>query len=106
MAIRSIDMQVMIPKTPEVQKIKIMEMQNAQNNLSINLQKQQQENEQKLKQVKPTDKAYEGKIDRDAQKKNSNQKQQSKKNKEDDQKSKSDSNKKASKIRTKIDIRI
>ncbi|MDF2893018.1 MAG: hypothetical protein K0R80_3385 [Clostridia bacterium] len=95
MPIRSIDYQTMIPKAPEVQKIKHAEMQNPQNNNAINMHKEQQQNEKNLKKVNETKKAFEGKIKRDNPKKQ----QQDSKDQEEENKKKHD--KKQS-----IDIRI
>lgn len=97
MPIRSIDYQVMIPKTSEVQKIKHAEMQNPQNNDNINIHKQQEQNERNLKKVNETKKAFESKIKRDQQKK-----QQNNSNQEEEQKN----NKNKKKDRQTIDIRI
>jgi hypothetical protein len=85
----------MIPKAPEVQKIKHAEMQNPQNNNAINMHKEQQQNEKNLKKVNETKKAFEGKIKRDNPKKQ----QQDSKDQEEENKKKHD--KKQS-----IDIRI
>lgn len=69
MPIRSIDYQTMIPKAPEVQKLKHIEEHIPQNNNNINLHKQQEQNEKQLKKVNETKKAFEGKIRRDNPKK-------------------------------------
>jgi hypothetical protein len=72
MSIRSIDLQVMIPKTPEVQKAKSVEAENPINNNFINIQKEQQASKDKLKQVYGKDKAEGNKVDREKQNKNQN----------------------------------
>jgi hypothetical protein len=88
MPIRSIDYQIMIPKTTEVQKIKHAEMQNPDNNNNINMHKQQEQNERSLKKVNETKKAYESKIKRDQPKKqqkgNDQEEEQNKKKKKED----------------------
>ncbi|HYE12590.1 MAG TPA: hypothetical protein VEF53_20680 [Patescibacteria group bacterium] len=95
MPIRSIDYQTMIPKAPEVQKIKHAEMQNPQNNNAINMHQEQQQNERNLKKVNETKKAFEGKIKRD------NPKKQQQNSKDQEEENEKQHNKKKS-----IDIRI
>lgn len=97
MPIRSIDYQTIIPKAPEVQKIKHAETQNQQNNSAINMHKQQEQNERNLKKVNETKKAFEGKIKRDNPKKQ--QKNSSDQNEEQE-------NKKKKEQRQSIDIRV
>lgn len=96
MPIRSIDYQTIIPKAPEIQKIKHMEEHNPQNNNAINMHKQQEQNDKDLKKVNAAKKAFEGKIRRDQ-----NKKQQGNDKDQEDEKDKKDKKKKQS-----IDIRI
>jgi len=95
MPIRSIDFQTIIPKAPEIQKIKHMEEHNPQNNNLINMHKQQEQNDKELKKVNAAKKAVEGKIKRD----NPSKQQHSGKEQEEDQK-------KEKKKKQSIDIRI
>ena len=95
MPIRSIDFQTIIPKAPEVQKIKHMEEHNPQNNNLINMHKQQEQNEKELKKVNAAKKAFEGKIKRETPGKQQNS------GKEQEEENKKDKKKKQS-----IDIRI
>ena len=91
MPIRSIDYQTLIPKTPEVQKLKQAEMQNPQNNNAINMHKDQEQNDKNLKKVNETKKAFEGKIKRDTPNKqqgnNSDPEEQEKKKQKDKKRS-------------------
>lgn len=95
MSIRSIDYQTIIPKAPEVQKIKHAESQNPQNNSAINMHKQQEQNQKDLKRVNDVKKTYDGKINRD------NPQKEQKQNKDDDEQEK-----KKQKNKQSIDIRI
>ena len=72
MPIRSIDYQTLIPKTPEVQKLKQAEMQNPKNNNAISMHKEQEQNEKNLKKVNDTKKTFEAEIKRDNPKKQQN----------------------------------
>ena len=74
MSIRSVDFQTMIPKTPEVQRIKHAEMENEKINAQINIQKDAEKHNQSLKQVNKSDKLHESRINKD------DKKQKSKKN--------------------------
>ena len=65
MPIRSIDFQVLIPKTSEVQKIKYIENENQKINQQINIIKDSADRTKELKKVKKTDRAYESRIDKD-----------------------------------------
>ncbi|MDD2482520.1 MAG: hypothetical protein PHC44_02230 [Lutispora sp.] len=65
MSIRSIDFQVLIPKTPEVQKIKYIENESQKINQQINMIKDSENKTKELKKVKKADKAYESRIDKD-----------------------------------------
>lgn len=100
MPIRSIDLQTMIPKTQEVQKIKSSELEVPKNNIDINIHKDQQQNQQKLQQVKKKEKVYEAKINKDQQKKK-NQEQNKDKNNDHEKEDEASEN-----TRKKIDIRI
>lgn len=88
MGIRSIDYQTIIPKAPEVQKIKHNEAQNPANNQNINMHKQQEQNQSNLQKVNETKKPYEGKIKRD----NPRSKQQKQEKDDDEQKKKQKKN--------------
>lgn len=101
MSIRSIDIQTMVPKTLDVQKVKSAEAHNPNNNQMINVHKEQQQHQQNLKQVNHTDKPYNAKIDKEKEKNNKKNKKKSKKEKDDE----NDDNKEK-KIMTKIDILI
>lgn len=82
MSIRSIDFQTIIPKSPEVQKIKNIEHESARNNLNINIHKSQEQNDRKLKQVNENEKTYKSKIDRDKEREKSQKDNDSKSNKD------------------------
>lgn len=97
MPIRSIDFQTIIPKAPEVQKLKHMEEINPQNNNAINIHKQQEQNSKELKKVNETKKTFDGKIKRD-----NPRKQQSDDRNQDDQ----DEDKKKKNKKQSIDIKI
>ncbi len=101
MAIRPIDMQTIIPKTPEIQKIKSAEPQNQYNNQLINMQKDQQQTQKTLKQVNETKKAEKGRVERDN--KNSDKKNKNNNKKKDEESSENTEKKQSG---TRIDIRI
>lgn len=104
MPIRSIDLQTMIPKLPEVQKARSVEAETPQNNSNINLHKEQVQNEKNLKQVYKKDKTSGTRINRDQGKGKQQQEQKEKDDEEDRQKEKEKGG--MPRPKTKIDIRI
>lgn len=62
LTVRSIDLQVLIPKAPEVQKAKMMEQVVPQNNELINMNKDKKVAEEKLSQVNRKEKPDEIRI--------------------------------------------
>lgn len=80
MSIRSIDFQTLIPKTPEVQRIKHAEIENEKINAQINIQKDVEKHNKSLKKVNKSDKLYESRINKDAQRQKSKRNNDNKKN--------------------------
>lgn len=71
MPIRSIDFQILIPKTPEIHKIKHIENENQKINQQINVIEDSNKKNNELKQVNKTDKTYKARIDKDGKNGNS-----------------------------------
>lgn len=65
MSMRPVDLQTIIPKLPEVQKIKNAENDLEKNNLNINIQKEQRQNEQNTRQIIEAKKAQEARVNKD-----------------------------------------
>lgn len=84
MSIRSIDLQTLIPKTPEVQKIKSTEFEIPHNNINASIQSSQQQIQKDLKKVNQSPKGADVKInkERDKNSNNKKKKQEKKNNKE------------------------
>ena len=62
MSLRPVDLQTIIPKLPEVQKAKNAENELEKNNLSINMHKEQQQQDKNTQQIIETKKAQEARI--------------------------------------------
>jgi len=106
MTIRPVDLQTMIPKLPELQKVKSAESELERNNLNINIHKEQQQHDKETRQVTMTKKAEGSKIERDKQQKeNTGKQQKNRKGKDDEEKDGQQSEKKAEAHKS-IDIRI
>ena len=103
MSIRPVDMNVVIPKTPEVQKAKSVEAENPMNNNLINLHQEQHNNEQKQIQVNKKENPEAIKIKDDRQKRENN-KDNKKKEQTEEEARKEEENK--HKPKTSIDIKI
>ena len=95
MSIRSVDFQVLIPKAPEVQKLKHMEMENYKINQQINIMQDSTKKSEDLKRINKSDKTYNLAINRDEEK---SRKRDSDKNKEKKDKKKKRNNYAGSKI--------
>lgn len=110
MSIRSVDFQTMIPKTPEVQRIKHAEMENEKINAQINIQKDAEKHNQSLKQVNKSDKLHESRINKDDKKQKSKKNDDNKKdehNRKENKKANGEKNTNINKeLVSKIDIRI
>lgn len=107
MSIRSIDFQILIPKSQEVQKIKHTEVENQKTNAQINIQKDAENENKSLKQVNKSDKLHELTIYRDGQKQKSKENNKGRKNKKQSKEDKNESNKiPNTKRASRIDIRI
>lgn len=110
MSIRSVDFQTLIPKTPEVQKIKHSEIENEKINAQISIQKDAEKYNKSLKQVNKSDKLYESKINKDTNKQKSKRNNDNKNNghstKQKNQDNDENSQNKNRKLVSKIDIRI
>lgn len=65
MSLRPVDLQTIIPKLPEMQKAKNAENELEKNNLSINMHKEQQQQDKNTQQIIETKKAQEARINRD-----------------------------------------
>lgn len=71
MSIRSIDFQILIPKTTEIHKIKHIENENPKINQQINVLQESNKKNKELKQVNKTDRAYKSRVDKDGKNSNS-----------------------------------
>ncbi|MPN57459.1 hypothetical protein SDC9_205153 [bioreactor metagenome] len=84
MSIRTIDFQTIIPKSPEIQKIKNAENETQRNNLNIDIHKNQEQSDKKLKQVNGSQESYKTRIkdenDKEKGKNQSNYKREENKN--------------------------
>lgn len=106
MAIKPIDLQVMIPKLPEVQKERNASTDILKNNMAINMHKEQQQYEKDTKQVFETKKTHGARIEREGQRKG-RQGNKEKEQKEERSGDKDNQTKETSVKRlNKIDIRI
>ncbi|HOS68773.1 MAG TPA: hypothetical protein PLG67_03510 [Bacillota bacterium] len=106
MSIRPVDLQTIIPKLPEVQKAKNAENELEKNNLSINMHKEQQQQDKNTQQIVETKKAQESRINKDG-KQNRGQEEQKGEHKDRHHEDNEDSEKKkSSNPLTRIDIRI
>ena len=110
MSIRSVDFQTIIPKTPEVQRIKHAETENEKINAQINIHKDAEIHNKSLKQVNKSDKPHEARINKD-DKKQKSQGNKDNKNDEHSGKQNNKSNDEKNKnnnieLVSKIDIRI
>jgi len=94
MSIRSVDFQVLIPKAPEVQKIKHMELENYKINQQINITQDSIKKSQDLKRINKSDKTYSVVINRDEEKKKKRDKydKEDKNNRKNDKKEKNERN--------------
>jgi len=119
MTVRSLDLQVLIPKAPEVQKAKQMEQAIPQNNEYINMNKEKKVAEEKLSQVNRKAKPEEIRIsdrreherEREEQKKERDNRREKlleerKKSNAEAREKANSGNKKGKKQENKIDIRI
>ena len=110
MSIRSVDFQTMIPKTPEVQRIKHAEIENEKINAQINIQKDAEKYNQSLKQVNKSDRLHESRVDKDGKKQKSKKNDDNKKDehsRKENKKANGEKNTNTNKeLVSKIDIRI
>jgi len=65
MSIRSVDFQILIPKAPEIQKMRHVENENQRVNQHINIIEDSNKKTKELKQINKADKAYKARIDKD-----------------------------------------
>lgn len=65
MSIRSIDFQILIPKAPEIQKMRHVENENQKINQHINIIEDSNKKTKELKQINKADKAYKPRVDKD-----------------------------------------
>lgn len=86
MPIRSVDLQVLLPKIPEIQKIKHAENENYKINQQINIIQDSLKRTEDLKRINKSDKAYKVTINKDG--KNNRGKNQEKSQKDKDNKEK------------------
>ncbi len=106
MSLRPVDLQTIIPKLPEMQKAKNAENELEKNNLSINMHKEQQQQDKNTQQIIETKKAQEARINKDG-KQNRGQGDQKGEHKESQPEDNEDQEKKKNRNQmTRIDIRI
>ena len=106
MSLRPVDLQTIIPKLPEVQKAKNAENELEKNNLSINMHKEQQQQDKNTQQIIETKKAQEARINKDG-KQNRGQGDQKGEHKDSQPEENEDHGKKKNRNpMTRIDIRI
>lgn len=106
MSLRPVDLQTIIPKLPEVQKAKNAENELEKNNLSINMHKEQQQQDKNTQQIIETKKAQEARINKDG-KQNRGQGDQKGEHKDSQPEENEDQGKKKNRNpMTRIDIRI
>ncbi len=105
MSIKPIDMQVLIPKTPEIHKSKQLEINSEKSSAHLISQKNIEEQYKTLKQVNKSDKLYKPRISKD-DKKNSKEQHENEKRKkrEDDKENKKDLT--GATVHSRIDIKI
>lgn len=72
MSIKSIDFQILIPKTPEIHKIRQSEINSEKNTAQAAIIKSNEIQNKALKQVNKSHKPYKTKIDKDGQRENTN----------------------------------
>lgn len=77
MSIRSVDLQVLLPKVPEIQKIKHIENETLKNNQQINITQDSMKKTEDLKRISKSDKAYKLAINKDERNKGGKNKNQS-----------------------------
>jgi len=106
MTIRPVDIQTMIPKIPEVQKARNAENEIVKNNLSINIHKEQQQQEKNMKQVIEAKKSQGSKIDREGQQKGKQGKKEKKRRDDLPEDKDGESKEIKREFLTRIDIRI
>jgi len=105
MSIRSVDLQVLLPKVPEIQKVKHIENETLKNNQQINIIQDSLKKKEDLKRINKNDKAYKLAINKDERNKNGKNKNESHRQKDKDKKDMNENEGKYFKG-SKIDIRI
>ncbi|SHJ06288.1 hypothetical protein [Lutispora thermophila] len=88
MPIRSVDLQVLFPKVPEVQKIKNAENEVYKNNQQINIIQDSIKRKEDLKRINKNDKAYKVNINKDGKNNRGKNQEKSQKKKDKDNKEK------------------
>lgn len=106
MPIRSIDLQTLIPKMPEVQKVKSVEAETPGNNINISIHKDQEQMEKNLKQVNKKERPSDIRINNDREKKKQGQDEKDKEEKNGDAPQDGKEKGRDAKPKTRIDIRI
>jgi len=105
MSIRSVDLQVLLPKVPEIQKAKNIEYETLKNNQQINITQDSMKKTEDLKRINQSDKAYKLAINKDERNRNGKNKNERDRRKDDGKKDKNEKENKYFKG-SKIDIRI
>lgn len=105
MSIKSIDFQMLIPRTPEMHKAKQLEINNEKSNAHIINLKSMENQDKSLKQVNKSDKLFDARINKDGKQNNPGENDRNRKNKKNNSKEKTNlvMNKER---QSKIDIRI
>lgn len=107
MSIKSIDFQMLIPRTPEMHKAKQLEINNEKSNAHIINLKNIENQDKLLKQVSKSDKLFDARINKDGRQSNPKEHERNKKNKKNNSKEKTKTDLSVNQERqSKIDIRI